>query len=530
MGLYLRKSVRVGPLRFNLSGSGIGVSCGIPGFRIGTGPRGNYIHAGHGGIYYRKTFSPGNTRSPGIKPPNPQPIYQPGRIDPTIGQLEAVDTGTSAIMQDASSQSLLDELNQKHHRVRLWPWVLLLGIASLALSVYLGLPELVIALIACVFVLAVIVAAYRDTLKKTTVLLYDFDDEVLGAFANLDAAFNQANASQCIWHLKAKAAVLDRKYHAGASSVFDTENIRLSKSAPAGVKTNILPMATPLGKKTLYFFPDRVLVVDAVGFGAVDYQSLRVELEKSAFITGDRTAPSDARVIRYTWRYVNKRDGGPDHRFSNNPQLPVIETADLTLSNDSGFYSKLKFSNVSGADALMNGIHQFAAVVAGTPEHTSPSSVPQAPPVPAESSEVIPHSKARSAMIAAILLVAMAIAAFAFYYLRNPTTSPLTSHQNEPVRKSATIPPVPAVTPSATPSVPTMIAISSPTVPTVSTSSEGNFVRLISPVTVRNASGKRITLRSGSRFPLSAVQHDQVVIRYFDGRDYSIPISATDRR
>jgi hypothetical protein len=55
-------------------------------------------------------------------------------------------------------------------------------------------------------------------------------------------------------------------------------------------------------------------------------------------------------------------------------------------------------------------------------------------------------------------------------------------------------------------------------------------VTLISPVTVRSASGKRIIFRSGSRFPLTAVKDDQVVIRYFDGRDYSIPISATDRR
>ena len=53
MGLYLRKSVRVGPFRFNLSGSGIGVSCGIRGLRIGTGPRGNYIQAGRRGIYSR---------------------------------------------------------------------------------------------------------------------------------------------------------------------------------------------------------------------------------------------------------------------------------------------------------------------------------------------------------------------------------------------------------------------------------------------------------------------------------------------
>lgn len=58
MPFYLRKSVRVGPLRFNLSKSGIGVSSGIPGLRIGTGPRGTYVHMGRGGLYYRQTLSP----------------------------------------------------------------------------------------------------------------------------------------------------------------------------------------------------------------------------------------------------------------------------------------------------------------------------------------------------------------------------------------------------------------------------------------------------------------------------------------
>lgn len=50
MGFYVRKSVRVGPLRFNLSKSGVGVPAGIKGFRVGSGPRGNYVHVGAGGF------------------------------------------------------------------------------------------------------------------------------------------------------------------------------------------------------------------------------------------------------------------------------------------------------------------------------------------------------------------------------------------------------------------------------------------------------------------------------------------------
>jgi hypothetical protein len=49
-GVYLRSSLKAGPFRFNLSKSGIGVSAGVPGFRVGTGPRGNYVRIGRGGL------------------------------------------------------------------------------------------------------------------------------------------------------------------------------------------------------------------------------------------------------------------------------------------------------------------------------------------------------------------------------------------------------------------------------------------------------------------------------------------------
>ncbi len=57
MGLYLRKAFRAGPIRFNLSKSGIGLSGGVKGARLGLGPRGTYVHAGRHGLYYRKSLS-----------------------------------------------------------------------------------------------------------------------------------------------------------------------------------------------------------------------------------------------------------------------------------------------------------------------------------------------------------------------------------------------------------------------------------------------------------------------------------------
>lgn len=63
MGLYLRKSFRAGPIRFNLSKSGLGLSGGVKGARLGVGPRGTYVHAGRHGLYYRKHLSSGRSRN-----------------------------------------------------------------------------------------------------------------------------------------------------------------------------------------------------------------------------------------------------------------------------------------------------------------------------------------------------------------------------------------------------------------------------------------------------------------------------------
>ena len=61
MGFYLRKSFRAGPIRFNLSKSGIGVSAGVTGARLGVSSTGRaYVHGGRGGLYYRQSLGSGS--------------------------------------------------------------------------------------------------------------------------------------------------------------------------------------------------------------------------------------------------------------------------------------------------------------------------------------------------------------------------------------------------------------------------------------------------------------------------------------
>lgn len=54
MSIVIRKGWSFGPLRLNLSAGGVGISCGVKGLRVGINRHGIYIHAGRGGVYYRK--------------------------------------------------------------------------------------------------------------------------------------------------------------------------------------------------------------------------------------------------------------------------------------------------------------------------------------------------------------------------------------------------------------------------------------------------------------------------------------------
>ena len=272
MGFYIRKSIRLGPVRFNLSKSGVGTSIGVKGFRVGSGPRGNYIHAGRGGFYYRASL-PNNT--PSKAPASPAVINEPTPIIPlnTHDPLEAIDSGDILQMVDASSAGLLDELNNKRKRIRYWPFVAVASVAGL----FFGNPEYS-PIILGIGALATLGMFYYDQLRKTVFMFYDFEPEREALFKSLHEAFQGMMSCNGAWHVDAQGAVRDKKYHAGATSLVKRNNIKLSIAQPPFVKTNIDVPVIPVGKQTLYFFPDRLLVFEKSAVGAVSYSDLAINI------------------------------------------------------------------------------------------------------------------------------------------------------------------------------------------------------------------------------------------------------------
>jgi hypothetical protein len=363
MGFYFRKSFRLGPLlRLNLSRSGLGLSAGVRGARIGVGPRGSYVHVGRGGLYYRQNL---NSTS---RPRQPSP--------PSPAELAEVDSGDISQMLDSSSAALLQELTRVHRRISLFPIALVLLIAltaSLLLAPTLldnatPLPKLptetvhvstaevlrdrIISEKASMRVPAawfwwlggivvglgaiplVIQLRNVDRARGTAVLRYELEPEADRNFSGLLDAFGRLASCGRVWHVRAQGATDDWKRNAGATMIVNRKTVQPAFGMPRRVSCNIDVPVLPAGDETLYFFPDRVLVYTRDGVGAVSYSGLDVSVTDVSF-REDAQVPEDAQVTGSTWRFVAK-SGGPDRRFSNNYEIPVVRYGEFRLTSRSG--------------------------------------------------------------------------------------------------------------------------------------------------------------------------------------------------
>jgi hypothetical protein len=347
MGFYLRKSIKVGAFRFNLSKSGIGISTGIKGFRIGTGPRGNYVHMGRGGIYYRTSLT--RKKSKQASGANIKPLPLKG-IDENE-TLTEIESGSVLDMVDSSSSSLLEEIRRKHKQLKYGPIVLIASI--IGLFAFMSFSSYIIIFGGlCTFF------AYKwDEVRKSVVLFYEFDEDNEKIYQRFCDAFNKMDTAR-VWHIEATGAINDWKRNSGANTLVNRKPIYLKRNVPSCIKTNIEIPSIPVGRQILYFFPERILVFDKKEVGAVDYKELNIDIDQINFIE-DESVPNDAQVIRHTWKYVNK-SGGPDRRFNDNRQLPVVKYEQVHFRSSTGLNEMIQLSKVGVTEEFKLVINQLA--------------------------------------------------------------------------------------------------------------------------------------------------------------------------
>jgi hypothetical protein len=80
-------------------------------------------------------------------------------------------------------------------------------------------------------------------------------------------------------------------------------------------------------------------------------------MELQRFIESE-PPPADAQCVGTTWQYANK-SGGPDRRFKNNRQLPIMLYGRLTLTTPQGLLMAWDFSRPEVAASLADALNQM---------------------------------------------------------------------------------------------------------------------------------------------------------------------------
>src|SRR5664280_47732 len=88
----------------------------------------------------------------------------------------------------------------------------------------------------------------------------------------------------------------DWKVNAGANALVKRKAIAPYAVSPPYFQCNISIPVLPAGQQRLYFLPDRILVWDTSGVGAVGFEQLDVGSEEQRFIE-EGGVPNDTRVV-----------------------------------------------------------------------------------------------------------------------------------------------------------------------------------------------------------------------------------------
>jgi hypothetical protein len=179
--------------------------------------------------------------------------------------------------------------------------------------------------------------------ERKSRLVYELDEAELQKHRTVQQSLGLLSTCHRLWRIEAESGTSDWKRNAGASSLVRRSTVAVKTVSPPRVETNVPVPCIILGRSQLYFLPDIILYRDDNGFGAIPYTDFRVEQGVTRFIESDGV-PADAAVIGHTWRYVNK-NGGPDRRFNNNRQLPILQLGVLVFSSSKGLNIQINTSN-----------------------------------------------------------------------------------------------------------------------------------------------------------------------------------------
>ncbi|MGA4792256.1 hypothetical protein [Nocardia sp. AB354] len=294
-------------------------------------------------------------------------------------------TGVSAeSLVSTGGDDLVRQLNDAARR---WNWALVLTIALIVLVI----AAFPFGLVAVVALPAVWWLRQWDQGRRNVVVFYDVTGDPAAWYDTVVTNAQALAQSHMLWRIEASRQLTgthQRKVNALARSLINRSPVRLQFEKPKHLVTNVVVPTFVCGRDALYLLPDRILVRTQRTFSDVTYSRLDIDWSVSRFIESGRV-PRDGKQVDTTWQYANI-GGGPDRRFKNNRQIPVMAYDRLTLSSGEGLSWLVDCSRPDSAKQLAAVLRRPPALEVtappptGLPEPTARDRRGALAPLPAE--------------------------------------------------------------------------------------------------------------------------------------------------
>ena len=332
MGFRFRKSINLGGgFRVNLSKSGVGYSWGGKGYRVTkTANKKTRTTASIPGTGLSYTHEFGNkSKNKSATPPKQQntPV-----VDNNHYEAQEFKNANAKTLVSEGLEEMLESANKA---LFLWRTNAVVFFVSLILGF--GFPLFFLLTVAC--------AVFGIYLKKNAVIdiEYTFEDDQLEEVNQRMKPLVNMTKSKKVWWISQSSKVIDKKYSSGASHSVKREKCKASTQVPFPFTTNSIAVSFSSGKESILFMPDKMFIIQGSKIGALNYSDVTTSVHGQNFIERE-SVPKDAKIVDYTWQYVNK-SGEPDKRFQNNKKLPICLYGQMEVRSANGVNTNILFSN-----------------------------------------------------------------------------------------------------------------------------------------------------------------------------------------
>lgn len=342
MSFFFRKSFSSGPFRFTVSKRGLSSSFGVRGARVTAGPRGTFVTLSSHGMYYRRRIDRPSSRSA------PMPLQQQTAEAEPMDSVFHVPTSELA----ASDQNeLVKTLNDNAYTVNPGAILIVASLTSLfLLGSYPSVGVTILLLGACLGIF--VSGRFREA--HTHEIHYSLDQAASARYRAIQDGVGRLASCSRVWVLNTSAHTSDQKRNAGAGVLITRKPASAGNIPTKGFRSSLPVPSIGANGVVLHFLPDQILMYLRNRYSSIAYGQISLSTRPTRFVETE-PVPRDAVRVDTTWRYVNK-SGGPDRRFSNNCQIPVLQYAEVTLGTRGGLSLILQTSNLQKAQAFVSGV------------------------------------------------------------------------------------------------------------------------------------------------------------------------------